>query len=61
MKTTKNKYHREYKKWVKSEQLVKKSRLLEVCLNGEGDLFKEIKTMRKTKTVIADKIDGVSE
>ena len=40
---------------------MKKSRLLDACLNGEGDLFKEIKTMRKTTTVIADKIDGVSE
>ena len=30
-------------------------------LNGNGDLFKEVKKMRKTKTVYGDKIDGVSK
>ena len=39
MKTTRNRYHREMKKCQKSEQIIKKSNLLNACLNGEGDLF----------------------
>ena len=61
MKRTRNKYHRELKKCHKSEEIIKKSRLLDACLNGEGDLFREIKSMRKTKPVHADKIDGESK
>ena len=60
-KRTRNIYHRELKKCQKSEEVIKKSKLLNACLNGEGDLFREIKTMRKVKTVHADKIDSVSE
>ena len=30
-------------------------------MNGNGDLFKEIKSLRRTKTVCADSIDGVKE
>ena len=61
MKRTRNIYHREFKKCQKSEKLIKKSRLLDAGLNGEGDLFQEVKKMRKTRPVHADKIDGVSE
>ena len=61
MKRTRNIYHRELKKCQKSEEVIKKSKLLNACLNGEGDLFREIKTRRKVKTVHADKIDSVSE
>ena len=32
---------------------------MDACLNGEGDLFQEVKKMRKTKPVHEDKIDGV--
>ena len=34
---------------------------MDACLNGEGDLFQEVKKMRKTIPVHADKIDGASE
>ena len=61
MKRTRNRYHMEFKKCQKAELTIKKSKLLDACLNGNGDLFKEIKSMRKTKTSVADKIDGVSE
>ena len=40
---------------------IKKSKLLDACLNGNGDLFKEIKSMRRTKPVCADQIDGVTK
>ena len=61
MKKTRNQYHREFKKCQKSENSIKKSKLLDACLNGNGDLFKEVKAMRRTKTTCADTIDGVSE
>ena len=61
MKRTRNRYHMEFKKCQKSENTIKKSNLLDACLNGNGDLFKELKKMRKTKMFCADTIDGVSE
>ena len=61
MKKTRNVYHMEFKKCQKAEITIKKSRLLDACLNGNGDLFKEIKSMRKTNPTIADTIDGVSD
>ena len=51
----------ELKKCQKAEKIIKKTKLLDACLNGDGNLFAEIKKMRKTKTVVADKIDGVTE
>ena len=61
MKRTRNRYHMELKKCQKAEKIIKKTKLLDACLNGDGNLFAEIKKMRKTKTVVADKIDGVTE
>ena len=59
MKRTKNKYHYEYKKCCKAEDKIKSNKLLDSCLNGGVDLFKEIKTMRKCKPVVASSMDGV--
>ena len=50
----------ELKKCQKAEKMIKKTKLLDACLNGNGDLFEEIKKMRKTIVVVADNIDGVS-
>ena len=61
MKKTRNRYHMEFKKCKKSELTIKKSKLLDACLNGDGDLFQEIKAMRRSKPKVADSIDGVSE
>ena len=49
----------EYKKCQKSEQTIKKSKLLDACLNDSGELFKEIKSRRRCKPKVADSIDGV--
>ena len=49
----------EFKKCQRAENTIRKSKLLDACINGNGDLFKEIKAMRKTKPMIADTIDGV--
>ena len=54
-------YHYEYRKIKKSEDLVKKNKLLNACLNGGGDIFKEIKSIRKTGHVVANNMDGVKE
>ena len=61
MKKTKNRYHYQYKKCQKAEDKIKRSKLLSSCLNGEGDLFSEIKSLRKSKTVVATSMDGVTE
>ena len=59
MKKTRNKYHYEYKKCCKADLKIKSSKLLDSCLNGGGDLFKQIKHMRKCKPVVATSMDGV--
>ena len=59
MKRARNKYHVEFKRCVKAENQIKKSKLLDACINGNGELFKEIKSMRKTKSKVAEEIDGV--
>ena len=51
----------EFKKCQKSENIIKKSNLLYACLNGNGDIFKEIKKMRKTKKTCPNTMDGISD
>ena len=54
MKRSRNQYHRELKKCQKAEMTIKKSKLLNACLNGDGDLFKEIKSLRRSKPEVAE-------
>ena len=61
MKRSKNKYHYEYHKCRKAEERVKKSKLLNACLNGEGDLFGQIKCLRKSQQSAVTSIDGVTD
>jgi hypothetical protein len=61
LKKTRNVYHYEYKKCVRAEAKIKKSKLLDACINGNGDLFKEVKAMRKVKQKVADTIGGVTQ
>ena len=58
MKHTRNVYHYQCKKCKKSENAVRRNKLLDACLNGNGDLFKEIKKMRSSKPVVATSMDG---
>ena len=60
MKKTRNQYHYHYKKCVKAEDKIRRSNLLSACLGEGGDLFKEIKLLRKSAPVVANSIDGVS-
>ena len=61
MKRTRNLYHYEVRKLKKSEDLVKKNELLDACLNGGGDLFKQMKAIRNTRQVVASTMDGVRQ
>ena len=61
MKRTRNTFHYVMRKCKKSEENIKKSKLLNACLGEGGDLFKEIKEMRKTKQVVATTMDGKKE
>ena len=61
MKKTRNKYHYEYKKCRKAKERIQKSKLLEACMGGGGDLFTELKKLRQTRNVVATSMDGVRE
>ena len=45
MKRTKNLYHYHVRKCKRSEDKIKATKLLNSCLNGENDLFTEIKSI----------------
>ena len=48
MKDAENQYHYQIRKLKRSENLIKKNRLLDACIiNRNGDLFTEIKNLRK--------------
>ena len=61
MKKTRNKYHYQIRKCKKAENAVRRNRLLDACLNGNGDIFKEIKSLRKSSPVVASSMDGKNE
>ena len=61
MKKTRNIFHFQYRKCKKSEELITKNKLLDACINGSGDIFSEIKKLRKSKPVAATSMDGVKE
>ena len=61
MKKTRNVFHMQAKKCQRAEEKIRKNKLLNACLTGEGNIFSEIKSMRKTKPIVANSIDGVTE
>ena len=61
MKKTKNVYHFQYRKCRKSEEIITKNKLLDACINGNGDIFTEIRKLRKAKPVVATGIDGIKD
>ena len=60
MKKSRNLYHYQVKKCIKAQDKIKKSKLLG-CLDGDGDIFQEIKKLRNVKQTVASVIDGKSE
>ena len=61
MKHSRNVYHFQVRKCKKAENIIRKTKLLDACLNGNGDIFYEIKKMRQSKPVVASSIDGKNE
>ena len=61
MKRSRNIYHYEYRKCSRSKELIRKNKILDSCINGDGDLFEEIKAMRKCNQVVATTMDGVTQ
>ena len=61
MKKTRNVYHFQFRKCKKAENAIIKNKLLDACINGNGDIFKEIKKLRKSKPNVATSMDGEKE
>ena len=61
MKKSRNLYHFQVRKIKKSENLIKKNKLLDACLKGNQNIFKEIKKLRNVEPKIANSIEGVHE
>ena len=58
MKHARNVYHYEIRKCKRAEDSIKKNKLLDACFNGEGDIFEEIRKLRKAPETTANCIDG---
>ena len=61
MKRSRNLYHYHVRKSKKSEEIIKKNKLLDACLNGNGNIFDEIKKIRQHSHAVATTMDGVKE
>ena len=59
MKRTRNVFHYHVRKLKKSCDIISKNKLLDACINGNGDLFSEIKKMRNSDPMVANTMDGV--
>ena len=46
MKKTRNVYHYQIRKCRKAVEALKRDKLLNACINGEGDIFNELKKLR---------------
>ena len=59
MKRTRNVYHLQIRKQRRMADILKKNALLNACINDKGDIFSEIKKLRKTSQSCSATIDGV--
>ena len=41
-------------------ECIKKNAILDACINDKGDIFKEVREMRKTAPTVSSLIDGVT-
>ena len=60
MKRTRNIYHLQIRKSKKAADVLKRNRLLDACINGKGNIYTEIRKMRKCSGSVVNAIDGVS-
>ena len=61
MKRTRNVYHLQIRKNKKAAEVLKRNALLDACINGKGDIFSEIRKMRKAPVAVVNSIDGVTK
>ena len=59
MKRTRNLFHFQVRKIKKASETIAKNKLLDACINGNGNLFAEIKKMRNSEPCVANSMDGV--
>ena len=60
MKRTRNIYHYQIRKSKNMANKIKKNKLLDACLNNNGDLFKELRKLRNTNDTNPNVMDGIS-
>ena len=60
MKHARNVYHYQLRKYRKSENIIRRDNLLNACINGNNNIFDEIKKIRKTSSEVPTSIDGNS-
>ena len=60
MKRTRNIYHYQIRKCKQMVDTLKRNTLLDACINGNGDIFNEIRKLRKSSHNVANVIDGVA-
>ena len=58
MKRTRNIYHYQIRKCKRTAEMIKKNKLLDACVNGNGDIFDELRKMRKVKCTVPQVMDG---
>ena len=51
-------YHYHIRKCRRSADVVKKNKLLDACVNGNGEIFEELKKMRRVRKVLPQTMDG---
>ena len=61
MKRTRNVYHLQIRKCKYMANILKKNTLLNACVNGKGDIFTEIRKLRRSSPTVVNAIDGVTE
>jgi hypothetical protein len=61
MKRSRNIYHYQYRKCERSEETIKKNKILDACIIGDGDIFREIKSLRSSGQVASTSMVGVQK
>ena len=59
MKKSRNVYHYQIRKLKKAKDTIAKNKFLEACLDGQKNIFQEIKKLRKEQPTVANSMDGV--
>ena len=60
MKRARNIYHLHIRKSRRAAELLKKNALLNACISDQGDIFKEIRKLRRAPPSMTAAIDGVT-